>query len=87
MVFGKDVEANGYVIPGSNHHLRMSAVQRLKMVFDNGTWLDVPLPEVPADPSNSGTRSATPTASRTPAPRRACRTRSRSASAGSTAFP
>jgi acetyl-CoA carboxylase carboxyl transferase subunit beta len=50
MVFGKDVEANHYVIPSSNHHLRMSAVQRLKMLFDNGTWLDVPLPEVPADP-------------------------------------
>lgn len=50
MVFHKDVEANGWVIPGSNHHLRLDATQRLKATFDSGTWLDVPLPEVPADP-------------------------------------
>jgi acetyl-CoA carboxylase carboxyl transferase subunit beta len=50
MVFQKDVEANCWVIPGSEHHLRMTATQRLKMMFDQGTWLDVPLPEVPADP-------------------------------------
>jgi acetyl-CoA carboxylase carboxyl transferase subunit beta len=50
MVFHKDVEANGWVIPGSNHHMRIDATQRLKQVFDSGTWLDVPLPEVAADP-------------------------------------
>jgi acetyl-CoA carboxylase carboxyl transferase subunit beta len=50
MVFHKDVEANGWVIPGSNHHMRLDATQRLKQVFDSGTWLDVPLPEVAADP-------------------------------------
>jgi len=50
MVFHKDVEANGWVIPGSNHHMRLDAVQRLKMIFDSGTWLDVPLPEVAVDP-------------------------------------
>ncbi|ACL56612.1 acetyl-CoA carboxylase, carboxyltransferase subunit beta [Methylobacterium nodulans] len=50
MVFHKEVEANDYVIPGSEHHLRMTAQQRLKMMFDQGTWLDVPLPEVPVDP-------------------------------------
>jgi acetyl-CoA carboxylase carboxyl transferase subunit beta len=50
MVFHKDVEANGWVIPGSNHHMRLDAVQRLKMTFDSGTWLDVPLPEVAVDP-------------------------------------
>src|SRR5215203_958339 len=33
MVFHKDVEANGWVIPGSNHHMRLDAVQRLKMSF------------------------------------------------------
>ena len=37
MVFHKDVEANGWVIPGSNHHLRLDATQRLKMIFDSGT--------------------------------------------------
>jgi acetyl-CoA carboxylase carboxyl transferase subunit beta len=50
MVFHKDVEANHWVIPGSNHHLRLNAQQRLKLVFDSGTWLDVPLPEVVVDP-------------------------------------
>jgi acetyl-CoA carboxylase carboxyl transferase subunit beta len=50
MVFHKDVEANLFVIPGSQHHLRVTALQRLKMMFDSGTWLDVPLPEVAIDP-------------------------------------
>jgi acetyl-CoA carboxylase carboxyl transferase subunit beta len=50
VVFHKDVEANQWVIPGSNHHMRLSATRRLKLTFDGGTWLDVPLPEVAADP-------------------------------------
>jgi acetyl-CoA carboxylase carboxyl transferase subunit beta len=50
MVFHKDVEANGWVIPGSDHHMRLDATQRLKMTFDSGTWIDVPLPEVAVDP-------------------------------------
>jgi acetyl-CoA carboxylase carboxyl transferase subunit beta len=50
MVFHKDVEANGWVIPGSNHHMRLDATQRLKIMFDSGTWLDVPLPQVAVDP-------------------------------------
>ncbi|MGY2051181.1 acetyl-CoA carboxylase, carboxyltransferase subunit beta [Methylobacterium sp. JK268] len=50
MVFHKEVEANDFVIPGSEHHLRVTAQQRLRMTFDQGTWLDVPLPEVPVDP-------------------------------------
>jgi acetyl-CoA carboxylase carboxyl transferase subunit beta len=50
LVFYKDVEANQFVIPGSNYHMRMSAASRLKSMFDNETWIDVALPEVPADP-------------------------------------
>lgn len=50
LVFHKEVEANLFVIPGSEHHLRLNATQRLKMMFDSGTWLDVPLPEVAVDP-------------------------------------
>ena len=50
MVFQKDVEANHWVIPGSEHHLRVNSTQRLKMMFDGGTWLDVALPEAAADP-------------------------------------
>lgn len=50
LVFYKDVEANQFVIPGSNYHMRMSAAARLRSIFDNETWLDVAVPEVPADP-------------------------------------
>jgi len=50
MVFHKEVEANQWVIPGSDHHLRISAAQRLQLMFDGASWLDVPLPEVEADP-------------------------------------
>jgi len=50
LVFHKDVEQNLFVIPGSEHHLRVSAVQRLKMTFDDGVYEDIPLPEVPLDP-------------------------------------
>src|SRR5579871_914570 len=50
LVFYKDVEANQFVIPGSNYHMRMGAVARLKSIFDNETWFDVAVPEVSADP-------------------------------------
>ncbi|WP_349368805.1 acetyl-CoA carboxylase, carboxyltransferase subunit beta [Salinarimonas sp.] len=49
MVFHKDVEANLWVIPGSNHHLRMSAQARLESVFVGG-FEEIPLPDVAADP-------------------------------------
>ncbi|HWV43766.1 acetyl-CoA carboxylase, carboxyltransferase subunit beta [Pseudorhodoplanes sp.] len=50
LVFFKDVEANQFVIPGSNYHMRMGATARLKSVFDGETWLDIGVPDVPADP-------------------------------------
>jgi len=50
LVFYKDVEANQFVIPGSNYHMRMGAMARLKSIFDNETWYDVALPQVAADP-------------------------------------
>ncbi|HLL26281.1 MAG TPA: acetyl-CoA carboxylase, carboxyltransferase subunit beta [Xanthobacteraceae bacterium] len=50
LVFHKDVEANQWVIPNSNYHMRMNAAARLKSVFDGETWLDVALPEVAVDP-------------------------------------
>src|SRR5580692_6043979 len=49
LVFYKDVEANQFVIPGSNYHMRMSAAARLKTMFDNQTWFDIAVPEVPVD--------------------------------------
>jgi acetyl-CoA carboxylase carboxyl transferase subunit beta len=50
LVFYKDVEANQFVIPGSNHHMRMGASARLKSMFDNETWFDIAIPAVPLDP-------------------------------------
>ncbi|MCP8938810.1 acetyl-CoA carboxylase, carboxyltransferase subunit beta [Alsobacter sp. SYSU M60028] len=50
LVFHKDVEANLFVIPGSNYHMRMAAGARLKSMFDDGVFEDIPLPEVPVDP-------------------------------------
>jgi len=50
MVFYKDLEANQFVIPGSNYHMRIGATARLKTLFDGETWFDVALPDVPVDP-------------------------------------
>jgi acetyl-CoA carboxylase carboxyl transferase subunit beta len=50
LVFHKDVEANQWVIPNSNYHMRVAAAARLKSIFDGETWLDIALPEVAADP-------------------------------------
>jgi acetyl-CoA carboxylase carboxyl transferase subunit beta len=50
LVFYKDVEANQFVIPGSDYHMRMTATSRLKSMFDNATWFDIAVPEVPVDP-------------------------------------
>jgi len=50
MVFYKDVEANQFVIPGSNFHLRMGADMRLKSVFDEGKYEAIVMPDVPLDP-------------------------------------
>ena len=50
LVFFKDVETNHFVIPSSNYHMRMGANARLKSMFDNGEWEDIPVPAVAADP-------------------------------------
>jgi acetyl-CoA carboxylase carboxyl transferase subunit beta len=50
LVFYKDVEANQFVIPVSNYHMRMGAAARLKSMFDGETWIDVGVPEVTPDP-------------------------------------
>jgi acetyl-CoA carboxylase carboxyl transferase subunit beta len=50
LVFYKDVEANPFVIPSSNYHMRISAPMRLKSMFDNGEYEDIAVPEVAIDP-------------------------------------
>ena len=50
MIYYKDLEANQFVVPGSNFHWRMSAAARLKFLFDEGDYESLSLPEVPVDP-------------------------------------
>lgn len=50
MVFHKDVEENAWVIPGSEHHMRVNATQRLNLMFDEQKWENIPLSEVVVDP-------------------------------------
>jgi acetyl-CoA carboxylase carboxyl transferase subunit beta len=50
LVFYKDVEANQFVIPSSNYHMRISAGVRLKSLFDGGEFEEIAMPEVPVDP-------------------------------------
>lgn len=50
MVFYKDLEANQFVVPGSNYHMKMSAKARLAGLFDGGIYERVAVPSVPQDP-------------------------------------
>ncbi|HKY88281.1 MAG TPA: acetyl-CoA carboxylase carboxyltransferase subunit beta, partial [Pseudorhodoplanes sp.] len=50
LVFYKDVEANQFVIPGSNYHMRIGAMSRLKHLFDDGEFEEIAVPDVAVDP-------------------------------------
>src|SRR4051794_5614716 len=50
MVFYKDLEANQFVVPSSNYHMRIGATARLKSLFDEGEFEEIALPEVALDP-------------------------------------
>jgi acetyl-CoA carboxylase carboxyl transferase subunit beta len=50
LVFHKDLEANLFVVPGSGYHMRMNAKARLAATLDDGTYDDIPVPEVLLDP-------------------------------------
>lgn len=50
MIHYKDLEANQFVVPGSDYHMRMSGEQRLKALFDDGEYKSITTPEVSADP-------------------------------------
>ncbi len=50
MIYYKDLEANGFVVPGSNYHMRVAAPARLKALFDGGVYETLDLPDVPPDP-------------------------------------
>jgi acetyl-CoA carboxylase carboxyl transferase subunit beta len=50
MIYYKDLEANQFVVPGSNYHMRMAGPARLKALFDDGKYAAIHLPDVPLDP-------------------------------------
>ncbi len=50
MIFHRELEANHLVCPHCDYHMRIGAAQRLKMLFDDGEYKTIELPEVPADP-------------------------------------
>jgi acetyl-CoA carboxylase carboxyl transferase subunit beta len=50
MVFYKDLEANQFVVPGSNYHMRMAPDLRLKSMLDGETFEKIALPQAVADP-------------------------------------
>jgi acetyl-CoA carboxylase carboxyl transferase subunit beta len=50
MIFHRDLEAAQHVCMHCDHHLKINAAQRLKFLFDEATWDDIVLPDVPIDP-------------------------------------
>ena len=50
MVFYKDLEANQFVFPGSDHHHRMPADMRFSMMFDGGLFEKLVAPIAATDP-------------------------------------
>ncbi len=50
MVFHRDLEANQWVVPGSGFHMKVSAPNRLKLLFDDGKYDKIDVADVPLDP-------------------------------------
>ena len=50
MVFHRDLVANLHVCPHCDHHMRLGARDRLRMLFDRGEFQIVPVAAVTADP-------------------------------------
>lgn len=50
LLFSRDLEANLFVCPSCNRHLRMTPEKRLAMLFDGGHFLPIELPKTIIDP-------------------------------------
>src|SRR5215471_8099577 len=48
----KDLEANFQVCPKCKHHYKITALERLKMLFDGGTWHEIDSELHSTDPLN-----------------------------------
>ncbi len=50
MIFHRELADNLYVCTHCDHHMRVSATERLKMLFDEGEYRRIELPETVVDP-------------------------------------
>jgi len=50
MIFHRDLEAHDKVCQHCGHHMRLSATERLDMLFDGAAYQTIELPKVPVDP-------------------------------------
>lgn len=50
MIFHRELQANLRVCPHCGHHMRIPARERLKLLFDDGDYNTIELPETPIDP-------------------------------------
>jgi acetyl-CoA carboxylase carboxyl transferase subunit beta len=50
MLFHRDLAANLHVCRNCGHHLRLGAVPRLELLFDESLWTRIELPKTPVDP-------------------------------------
>jgi len=50
MIFHRELEANFYVCPHCDYHLRLPAKERLALLFDEGKYQRIELPKTVADP-------------------------------------
>ncbi|MBE6449137.1 MAG: acetyl-CoA carboxylase carboxyltransferase subunit beta [Alphaproteobacteria bacterium] len=52
MIFHKELAETLWVCPSCGHHFKLATSERLKMLFDDGVYSLVELPEVSTDPLN-----------------------------------
>ncbi len=50
MIFHRELEASHRVCPHCSHHMRIGPTERLTLLFDEGQFNRIELPEVPSDP-------------------------------------
>ena len=50
MIFHRDLESNLHVCQHCGYHLRISALKRLELLFDEGEFQRIELPKAPSDP-------------------------------------
>ncbi|MDX1575665.1 MAG: acetyl-CoA carboxylase, carboxyltransferase subunit beta [Kiloniellales bacterium] len=50
MIFHRELEASQRVCPQCSHHMRIGPAERLALLFDDGQYSRIELPDVPSDP-------------------------------------